>query len=1404
MQAAPRDALTGALLRNTFEDDVADWLARGAQQGIAVSLLVVDLDYLKLINDAFGHLAGDSALASVAACLREHMKADDLLFRYGGDEFVVLLPKMNLEQASQRARAMLNTVSTSPLEVVLTPEPIRDEPIRDEPMRAGRVATSRQKVSLSLSIGVASLAPHESERSVQALFAQADARAYLSKKRGRGCVTDDDVNTDESGSSSAGRFGSLHPNSPQPNNLAETRLLGREDSLERVRNFLRLPSTPVTANPVTANPATANPTTVNPPAKRALCLYGQAGSGMSRVLDYAATLATMLGDVVIQLEASPARQLRWLAALSEAKLSEPWLSWQTLCQPERVLRLLEQHPNSTKVIVIVDRVDLLDRASHSYVLALLAALPTVSLLYSTSSNHTHKDSREDSQQALHNSVDVVAQIHLRPLSYEDLARWLQGSLKQHMHMPGNHMPGNHMPGSHLGGRVAARTGVAVRPPGTPASSTHAPQEPDDALTKTGLALSKAPAQQPVQQPTQEPFSRMIYELTQGLPAQVARVISALDAGLVNRTASLEQQRSRLQTLLTDHVSDSLLPLSRGMFVGRYETLATVKRWLHPGALVTVVGADGMGKSRLALQAAKESAGRFLGGVYWLSLAPLAPPEHLIYTIAEAMNVSFGNVQGPQAPVFNALRQAPSLLILDNLNHAPRVLETIYSIQQYAPQTSLLITSPEALKLTGERSLHLTGLPPLQTHEDANLNSSFVLFTTYARQAAPTYSFDGNDPSLRAAVQVIHEAVAGMPLGLELAAAWCGVYSPQAIAELLQQDKLVLDADLPTPDISPSNDEPTGIVVADVVADVAADVAADAALATSLPIRSTASASTSLATSRVSPTHAEHGLRQLRGVLEAFWQLLSEYEQQALASLTVFPGHFAETMARQVAGASPFFLASLWHKSFLTHGNQLGQQRQQQESRYEMPLLLRQFVASKLADQPVWQRQAERALVHSMMNWLAELEVTMWDERQAATFQMIHSNIETINKAWQLLASFDSPESTGSEAASLDPEGKVTALLRNYYEIFAGQTRRGAALFTDLVEAFAAEQPRFASFQAYAATRLWSRAGDLERSKQAAAQTLALLEQSPDPDNQGFAEIAWIHHLSAENQMLSGHYAHVLASLEAAVTYFDQLGHRRGWVAAMIGHGKWYILQADYTRAHHYVKTAFDQAQHINLRVGTCLSLHYVGAVALATQAWDDASQHLHDCIDMAQAIGFERAEALSHLSLARCVTRRAGIGFATGFKASGRRSTSIVAHQLARARWHLDQALQCWERKGLTVELIYTLHELASLAYEAGNDLEAGGYLSRALVIAKDTAFVPSLLSCLAVVACYTPDLLMVERVVQVIDHHPAASPRLRKLVIHQFGHEMSKQHARPTSAHALTMLCDEILEYLHEPQLLV
>lgn len=103
-RAAGFDALTGVLNRRSFQADVARELGRVARHGGRFSLVMIDLDGLKAINDTLGHNAGDARLQALGAALRGSLRREDTAYRLGGDEFAVLLPGASPEQTSQVMR----------------------------------------------------------------------------------------------------------------------------------------------------------------------------------------------------------------------------------------------------------------------------------------------------------------------------------------------------------------------------------------------------------------------------------------------------------------------------------------------------------------------------------------------------------------------------------------------------------------------------------------------------------------------------------------------------------------------------------------------------------------------------------------------------------------------------------------------------------------------------------------------------------------------------------------------------------------------------------------------------------------------------------------------------------------------------------------------------------------------------------------------------------------------------------------------------------------------------------------------------------------------------------------------------------------------------------------------------
>ena len=102
-EQAIRDSLTGCFNRRYLDETLERELSRSRREGYPLALVILDLDFFKQINDTYGHLAGDRALVVLAETLRADIRQEDVLCRYGGEEFVILMPRMPLDKAVERA-----------------------------------------------------------------------------------------------------------------------------------------------------------------------------------------------------------------------------------------------------------------------------------------------------------------------------------------------------------------------------------------------------------------------------------------------------------------------------------------------------------------------------------------------------------------------------------------------------------------------------------------------------------------------------------------------------------------------------------------------------------------------------------------------------------------------------------------------------------------------------------------------------------------------------------------------------------------------------------------------------------------------------------------------------------------------------------------------------------------------------------------------------------------------------------------------------------------------------------------------------------------------------------------------------------------------------------------------------
>lgn len=222
-----------------------------------------------------------------------------------------------------------------------------------------------------------------------------------------------------------------------------------------------------------------------------------------------------------------------------------------------------------------------------------------------------------------------------------------------------------------------------------------------------------------------------------------------------------------------------LPAQLTPFIGREQELVAIKALLADAdcRLLTLVGAGGMGKTRLALAAAAQQQGVFAQGIVFVPLAAVTDAQLLPSAIADAIGFPFFGPTALQQQLLNYLRDKAMLLVLDNLEQLltdEACSRTVLAILQQAPAVKLLITSREPLHVQGEWLFAVEGMGA----------AAMALFNQSVRRAQAGAVLSPSDESM---IEQICRLVGEMPLGIELAAAWARSLSYAEIAQEIERN-----------------------------------------------------------------------------------------------------------------------------------------------------------------------------------------------------------------------------------------------------------------------------------------------------------------------------------------------------------------------------------------------------------------------------------------------------------------------------------------------------------------------------------------------------------------------------------------------------------------------------------------
>jgi predicted ATPase/DNA-binding CsgD family transcriptional regulator len=332
-------------------------------------------------------------------------------------------------------------------------------------------------------------------------------------------------------------------------------------------------------------------------------------------------------------------------------------------------------------------------------------------------------------------------------------------------------------------------------------------------------------------------------------------------GVHSRTQAIASIRQFALPGKAASVAKHNLPDPGTLFIGRSRELAEIQARLAEAEcrLLTILGPGGIGKTRLAIEAARQRTENYPDGVYFVPFASVQSPDFVVQALADGVGVTLTNQRDALDKVIGYLHEKRLLLLLDNFEHLLEGVHLLAEMLARSKGVKLLVTSRERLRLKEEWVFDVQGLRYPATGEEGPDSAAYEagqLFLWTAQRARADFVMEAGD---QPRVTRICQLVGGMPLAIELAASWVRLLPCAEIERGITQDQEILTA----------------------------------------------------AWRDVPERH-----RSIRAVLDHSWKLLGRDEQELFRRLAIFSGPFQREAAMAVTGASLAMLLSLVDKSFL--------------------------------------------------------------------------------------------------------------------------------------------------------------------------------------------------------------------------------------------------------------------------------------------------------------------------------------------------------------------------------------------------------------------------------------------------------------------------------------------------------